>query len=40
MIVADNVIVQLGAKTGGNRFGDFKGGKLDGALPERVAGKR
>jgi hypothetical protein len=39
-IVTDDVIVQLGAKAGRDRLGDFEGGKLDGAMPERVAGER
>ena len=39
-IVTDDVIVQLGAKAGSDRLGDFEGGKLDCALSERVAGER
>src|SRR5580658_4786422 len=36
-VEADDVIAQLSAKTGGDRFGDLDGRKLDGALSERVA---
>src|ERR1700684_4252810 len=39
-IVADDVIVQFGAKAGGNRLGDFEGRKLDSAFSERVADQR
>jgi hypothetical protein len=39
-VEADDVIVQLGAKPGGDRLGDFDGGKLDAALPQGVAGQR
>ncbi len=35
-VEADDVIAQLSAKTGGDRFGDLDGRKLDGALSERV----
>src|SRR5215469_5592796 len=38
-VETDNVIAQLSAKTGGDRFGDLDGRKLDGALPERVPGQ-
>ena len=37
-VEADDVIAQLRAKAGGDRFRDFDGRKLDGALSERVAG--
>src|SRR6476619_866285 len=39
-IVADDVIVQLGAKASGDRLGNFEGSKLNRALSERVAGER
>ena len=39
-IVADDVIVQFGAKAGGDRLGDFERRKLDRALSERLAGQR
>ena len=39
-IVADDVIVQLGAKASSDRFGNFEGSKLNRALSERVAGER
>ena len=39
-IETDDVIVQIGAKAGGNRLGDFEGRKLDGALSDRVAHQR
>src|SRR5262252_4223069 len=38
-VEADDVIAQLSAKTGGDRFGDLDGCKLDGALPEHVPGQ-
>src|SRR5271157_5521242 len=38
-VEADDVIAQLSAKTGGDRFGDLDGRKLDGALSERVPGQ-
>src|SRR5207248_2779852 len=37
-VEARNMITEIGAKARGNRFGDFDGRKLDGALPENVAG--
>src|SRR5450432_4297756 len=39
-VEADDVIAQLRAKTGGDCFGDFEGGKLDAALPDCMAGER
>ena len=38
-VEADDVIAQLSAKTGGDRFGDLDSRKLDGALSERVPGQ-
>ena len=34
------MIVQLGAKAGSDRLGDFEGRKLDAALSDRVARER
>ena len=34
------MVAQVGAKFGGDRSGDFHGGKLYGALPERVVRER
>jgi len=39
-IEADDVIAQIRAKRGGDRFGDLDGRKLDRTLSERVAGQR
>ena len=39
-VEADDVIAQLRAEVGGDGFRDLDGGKLDGALSERLAGKR
>ena len=39
-VEADDVIAQLRAKIGGDRFRDLDGRKLDGALSERVSGQR
>ena len=39
-VEADDVIAQVGAKVGGDRFRDLDGRKLDGALSEHVAGER
>jgi hypothetical protein len=34
------MIAQVGTESACNRLGDFNGGELDGALPERSAGQR
>ena len=38
-VEARNMIAQIGAKAGGDRFGDFDRCKLDGGLPQRVTDK-
>ena len=39
-VEADDVIAQVRAKVGGDRFRDLDGRKLDGVLPEHAAGER
>src|SRR4051812_42334503 len=39
-VEADDVIAQIGAKSGGDRFRDLDGRKLDSTLPDRVVCKR